>query len=77
MAREFSATFVHEGDWWIGWTDDLRGANAQERTLDEARTSLTQAIADLLLLEEELGSPMSRVPTTPEIVHETLVVDAA
>lgn len=31
MTREFRVTFIHEDEWWVGWSDDVRTA---------ARTSL-------------------------------------
>jgi predicted RNase H-like HicB family nuclease len=76
MTREFRATFIHENGWWIGWTDDLRGANAQERTLEEARASLKEAIAGLLDIQREDGTG-DDLANAEEVVRETLVVDAA
>lgn len=77
MTREFRATFVHENGWWIGWTDDFRGAHAQERTLDEARASLKEAIVGLLEIESEIGTPGSETADADEVIRETVVVDAA
>jgi predicted RNase H-like HicB family nuclease len=77
MAREFKATFIHRGEWWIGWSDDVPGANAQERTLDEARESLKEAVADILAFDAEHGDTSSFDPGSTETIHETLVVEAA
>ncbi|MGH2351234.1 MAG: type II toxin-antitoxin system HicB family antitoxin [Chloroflexota bacterium] len=42
--EQFTATYWHEGDWWIGYAEELPGANAQGHTLDEARESLKEAV---------------------------------
>lgn len=72
MTREFAATFVHEDGWWLGSSDDVPGALAQERTLDDARESLREAISDILEVRRELGWSDS-----PSVVHEHLTVDVA
>ena len=53
--REFTALFRQSGEWWIGWVEELPGANAQERTLAEARESLREAVRDILEVNRELG----------------------
>lgn len=36
-----------DGEWWIGWIEDVHGVNAQERTLDELLVSLRMAFEDM------------------------------
>lgn len=48
--RELTAVYRKDGDWWIGWTEELQGANGQVRTLEEARESLRAAVE--LILED-------------------------
>jgi predicted RNase H-like HicB family nuclease len=74
MTREYSATFFKDGDWWIGVCDDAPGANAQERTLNEARQSLKEAIADVLDVRRELGWDND---DDAEVIRERLTVDVA
>jgi len=50
----FTAVYERDGDWWIGYVEELPGANAQERTLDEARQSLREAVRDILEANREL-----------------------
>lgn len=50
----FTAVFERAGEWWLGYVEELPGANAQERTLDEARESLREAIGDILEANREL-----------------------
>ena len=44
MARQFTATFERSGEWWIGYVEELPGANTQGHTLEEARENLREAI---------------------------------
>lgn len=50
----FTAVYQRDGEWWIGYVEELPGANAQERTLEEARESLREAVADVLDANREL-----------------------
>ncbi len=47
MAAEFTAIIQKDGDWWIGWVEEISGANAQERTRDELIVSLREAAIDI------------------------------
>ncbi len=44
MEGKFTAVFEKEGDWWIGYVEELPGANTQGKTLDEARENLKEAV---------------------------------
>ena len=48
MKAEFTAIIQKDGDWWIGWVEEIPGANAQERTRDELIVSLREAAKDVL-----------------------------
>jgi predicted RNase H-like HicB family nuclease len=50
MRNEFTAIIERDGDWFIAYCPEVRGANGQGRTKDEARESLAQAIE--LILED-------------------------
>ena len=50
----FTAVFEREGDWWIGYVEELPGANAQGRTLEEVRESLKEAVCLILDVNREL-----------------------
>lgn len=41
---------------WIGYLEELPGALAQERTLDEARASLRQAVKDIIRTNRETSA---------------------
>jgi predicted RNase H-like HicB family nuclease len=46
----YTAIFVESDGWIVGWAQELPGAITQERTLEEARKSLKEAIR--LMLED-------------------------
>jgi predicted RNase H-like HicB family nuclease len=72
--EKFSAVFARDGDWWIGFVEELPGANGQGRTLDEARASLKEAVSLILQANRELSR---REAVGPEVVREELVVASA
>lgn len=40
MRSEFTAIVKQDGEWWIGWIEELTGVNCQEHTRDELMESL-------------------------------------
>ena len=46
--EKFTAVFEQDGDWWIGYLEELPGANTQGRTLAEARENLKDAVRLLI-----------------------------
>ena len=53
MKAEFTAIVKKDGDWWLGWVEEIPGANAQERTKEELLISLRDAVIDILELRVE------------------------
>lgn len=59
MQLQFTAVFQKVSEGYIGFVEELPGANTQGATLDEARTNLVEAVhlvleANRALSEEEL-----------------------
>ena len=50
MSREFTAIVRQDGEWWIGWIEEVPGVNAQERTRAELSVSLKVALEEALEL---------------------------
>ena len=50
----FTAVYERDGDWWIGYVEELPGANAQGETLEECRESLREAVSLVLEANREL-----------------------
>jgi len=60
MQLKLTAVFEQVPEGYIGYVEELPGANTQGATLDEARESLVEAVelvldANRLLAEERLG----------------------
>ena len=55
MTATFTAVFEQDGDWWVGYVEELPGANTQGATLDEARENLKEAVELLIEADREIG----------------------
>lgn len=64
MHNEFTAIFEHDGDWIVAYCPEIPGANGQGRTKEEARKSLSEAIA--LILEDRRADALRGVPSDAE-----------
>lgn len=53
MNSGYTAIIKKDGDWWIGWGEEVPGVNAQERSREELPPSLKEALADVLELNQE------------------------
>ena len=51
----FTAVFQKSEDWWIAFVEELPGANAQGKTIDEARDNLREAVELILQANRELS----------------------
>lgn len=72
MTKTYTATFAESDGWIVAWTDDVAGALAQERTIEEARESLKEAIQLILETEQDAitasgGRIVAREPITVEV----------
>jgi len=48
MDRVYTAVTKKDGDWWIGWIQEIPGVNCQERTHDELIESLKATLREAL-----------------------------
>ena len=53
--EKFTAIFEKIDNWWIGYTEELPGANTQGKTLQEARENLKEAIQLIIESNRELS----------------------
>ncbi len=53
MDAQYTAILKKDGDWWIGWIEEVKGVNAQEATKEELIESLREALRDILDLNRE------------------------
>lgn len=71
MANCYTGVFEQVGDWWIGHVEELPGCHVQERTLDEARDSLKEAIQLIIQANRELAR---RDSEGHDVLRESLAV---
>ncbi len=71
MENRFTAVFQHEGKWWIGYIEELPGANTQGRTLEEARQNLKEAVS--LIIEANRKLTQSELEGKEVIREEFLI----
>jgi predicted RNase H-like HicB family nuclease len=48
MATTFSAVVQQDGDWWIGWIEEVPGVNSQGQTREELLDNLRDALEEAL-----------------------------
>ena len=53
MNFTYTAIIKKEDDWWIGWVEEIQGANAQEKTKEELIISLQEAVKDIIELRRQ------------------------
>lgn len=53
MSAEYTAIITKDGDWWLGWVEEIPGANAQEKTKEELLISLKEAVTDIIELRRQ------------------------
>jgi len=71
MVGTFTAVYEQEGDWWIGYIEELPGANTQGATLEEARANLKEAVELVIEANRELARREAQGHTT---IREELLV---
>lgn len=48
MKQNYTAVVKLDGQWWIGWIEEVPGVNCQERLRDELLKSLRITLAEAL-----------------------------
>ncbi len=48
MNEEYTGVFKQEGEWWIGWIEEVPGVNCQEHTREELIESLKVTLREAL-----------------------------
>lgn len=44
----YTAVIKQDGDWWIGWIEEVPGVNCQERSKPELLASLREALSEAI-----------------------------
>ncbi|MFI3219901.1 MAG: hypothetical protein QX189_12390 [Methylococcales bacterium] len=53
MNNEYTAVIKQDGDWWIGWIEEIQGVNCQEMTYPELLESLKITLQEALIFNRE------------------------
>ena len=53
MNIEYTAVTKQDGDWWVGWIEEVPGVNCQERTHAELMESLRVTLQEALEFNRE------------------------
>ena len=48
MNHVYTAVVKQEGDWWLGWIEEVAGVNCQEKTREELLNSLRVTLREAL-----------------------------
>ena len=51
--NSYTAIIKQDGDWWVGWIQEVPGVNCQEATRDELLETLRITLAEILELNRE------------------------
>ncbi len=61
MRNEYTAVVKQDGDWWIGWIEEVPGVNCQEATREELLETLRVTLAEALEFNREDARRMAGV----------------
>lgn len=70
---EYTAVIKQQGDWWIGWIEEVPGVNCQERT----HKALRQSLADTLSEALEFNRRDARAAAGESYLEEKVVLNEA
>jgi predicted RNase H-like HicB family nuclease len=48
MKNEYTAVIKRDGEWWLGWVEEVPGVNCQESSYDELVESLRITLREAL-----------------------------
>jgi predicted RNase H-like HicB family nuclease len=65
--------YKKDGDWWVGYVEELPGAHTQGRTLDEGRENLKEATRLIIEANRDLARQESE---GARVIREPLVLAA-
>lgn len=53
MKAEYKAIVKRDGDWWVGWVEEIVGVNSQGATREELMDNLGSALEEALEMNRE------------------------
>lgn len=70
MPNTYTAITKQDGDWWIGWIEEVPGVNCQERTREDLLESLRVTLKEALGFNREEAVRAA----APDYTEESLTV---
>ncbi|OIO64640.1 hypothetical protein AUJ30_02120 [Candidatus Wolfebacteria bacterium CG1_02_39_135] len=72
MKHQFTAVYKKSGKWYLGWIEEIPGANTQGKTLKETKENLKEALlliieTNRLINKTEVGKKALREPLTVSV----------
>ena len=49
----YNAVIRRDGEWWIGWVEEIPGVNSQGSTRDELLANLSEALSEALEMNRQ------------------------
>ena len=53
MIAKYTAVVQRDGEWWIGWAEEIPGVNSQGATREELLDNLRDALDEVLEMNRE------------------------
>ncbi|MEW6087638.1 MAG: type II toxin-antitoxin system HicB family antitoxin [bacterium] len=53
MVMQYTAVIKKEGDWWIGWIEEIQGVNCQEKTKEDLLKSLKITLKEAIDMNKQ------------------------
>lgn len=53
MSATYTAVVRQDGEWWIGWVEELPGVNSQGASREELLNNLREALAEAIEINRE------------------------
>ena len=70
MANTYTAIIKRDGEWWIGWIEEVPGVNCQERSREELIESLKVTLKEAL----EFNRQDAIQAAFPDYIEEPLTI---
>jgi predicted RNase H-like HicB family nuclease len=68
LNNKYTAVTKQDGEWWIGWIEEIPGVNCQERTRKELLDSLRATLAEALEFNRQDAIRAAASDYTEELV---------
>ncbi len=70
MANQYTAVIKEDGNWWVGWVQEIPGVNCQESSRGELIVSLREALLEAL----DLNRREAQTAADADFTIETLTL---